>query len=257
MIPAAKIFCPNRKKALFPPFFPFRNCVKSGFYYKNNFFSHIRKKKDSSIFAAAENVNEMTGGDPIPAAKSSDEQEKEKNKKRRKKMSEYTQAYLVEVVKKFFDGGFDGDKWNYKIQDEICFIGNIADVDGKFNELRFAVFVDDIAVNCYHILPVKVPEKFRPQICEYITRANYGLTVGNFEMDLHDGELRYKMTLLPNDLLKDEESAYRNMGVLLTLGANMWTRYGDNMAPLIFGFPQELSIEELVLDAEKSRKKSA
>lgn len=27
---------------------------------------------------------------------------------------------------------------------------------------------------------------------EFLTRANYGLVFGNFEMDMHDGEIRYK-----------------------------------------------------------------
>ena len=29
---------------------------------------------------------------------------------------------------------------------------------------------------------------------EFITRANYGLPIGNFELDLEDGELRYKIS---------------------------------------------------------------
>ena len=40
-------------------------------------------------------------------------------------MNEHTQAYMVEVVKKFLDGGFDGDKWNYEVHDEIAFVGGI------------------------------------------------------------------------------------------------------------------------------------
>jgi hypothetical protein len=33
------------------------------------------------------------------------------------------------------------------------------------------------------------------QVAEYITRANYGLRIGNFEMDYSDGEVRYKSSL--------------------------------------------------------------
>ena len=47
----------------------------------------------------------------------------------------------------------------------------------------------------YAVAPVKVPEALRPTMAEFITRANYGLRIGNFEMDYADGELRYKSSL--------------------------------------------------------------
>ena len=47
----------------------------------------------------------------------------------------------------------------------------------------------------YAIAPLKVPEAARPAAAEFITRANYGLRIGNFEMDFSDGEVRYKTSL--------------------------------------------------------------
>ncbi len=48
-------------------------------------------------------------------------------------------------------------------------------------------------------LPVFGPIYRRPALCEAIARANYGLYLGNFEMDLGDGELRFKSSLPIND----------------------------------------------------------
>lgn len=39
------------------------------------------------------------------------------------------------------------------------------------------------------------PEHVRPQMAELLTRINYGLSNGNFEMDFSDGELRFKTSL--------------------------------------------------------------
>jgi hypothetical protein len=39
-----------------------------------------------------------------------------------------------------------------------------------------------------------VPDRRLP-VAEYLTRANYGLVIGNFEMDLDDGEVRFKVAL--------------------------------------------------------------
>lgn len=47
----------------------------------------------------------------------------------------------------------------------------------------------------FAMIPVKAPPERRPAVAEFITRANYGLRIGNFEMDLNDGEVRYKSSL--------------------------------------------------------------
>ena len=58
-------------------------------------------------------------------------------------MNEHTQAHMVEVVKKFLDGGFDGEKWNYETIHEIAFIGNISGIGGKIDNLKFYIVVSD------------------------------------------------------------------------------------------------------------------
>ncbi len=35
----------------------------------------------------------------------------------------------------------------------------------------------------------------RAALAEFVTRANFGLVVGNFEMDMDDGEVRYKTSI--------------------------------------------------------------
>ncbi len=47
----------------------------------------------------------------------------------------------------------------------------------------------------YAVAPVRVSEEVRPAIAEFIARANYGLRIGNFEMDYSDGEVRYKSSV--------------------------------------------------------------
>lgn len=42
------------------------------------------------------------------------------------------------------------------------------------------------------VLPIVVPESMRMSIAEYVTRANYGIMIGNFELDFQDGEVRMK-----------------------------------------------------------------
>jgi len=49
--------------------------------------------------------------------------------------------------------------------------------------------------NFYSVMPFKVPEHKRRDIAEFLTRSNYGLLLGNFEMDFADGEIRYKTSI--------------------------------------------------------------
>lgn len=44
----------------------------------------------------------------------------------------------------------------------------------------------------YSICPISAPESKLMAIAEFITRANYGMIIGNFELDFTDGEIRYK-----------------------------------------------------------------
>lgn len=52
----------------------------------------------------------------------------------------------------------------------------------------------------YSVLAVKAPETKRAIAAEFITRANYGMVLGNFELDYADGEIRYKTSAYLEDV---------------------------------------------------------
>ncbi len=69
----------------------------------------------------------------------------------------------------------------------------------------------------FSVCPVNVPEEKRPIMSEFLTRANYGLKMGNYEMDFSDGEIRYKTSLnVENDQLSP--AIIQNL-----VYANLWT----------------------------------
>ncbi len=47
----------------------------------------------------------------------------------------------------------------------------------------------------YSVCPVNTPENKRMAIAEFLTLANSGTIIGNFEMDFEDGEIRYKTSI--------------------------------------------------------------
>lgn len=67
------------------------------------------------------------------------------------------------------------------------------------DEERWLVYAeareDEQRVVFYSVVPFNVPRELRPLVAEFITRANDGLLVGNFELDYDDGEVRFKTSL--------------------------------------------------------------
>ena len=47
----------------------------------------------------------------------------------------------------------------------------------------------------YAMFPQAVGKRRRQAVAELLTRLNYGLTIGNFELDFEDGEVRYRASV--------------------------------------------------------------
>ncbi len=56
----------------------------------------------------------------------------------------------------------------------------------------------------YSIFPVRTPDDKMGEVAEFITRANYGMIIGNFELDYGDGEIRYKTSVDVEDIEMSE-----------------------------------------------------
>jgi hypothetical protein len=83
----------------------------------------------------------------------------------------------------------------------------------------------------YSVCPVNVPEEKRFAMAEFLTRANYGLVIGNFEMDMDDGEILYKTSI---DVQGDElsPSLVRNA---VYVNVTMMDRYLPGIMSVVYG----------------------
>lgn len=53
--------------------------------------------------------------------------------------------------------------------------------------------------------PLKIAQERRQSVADFITRANYGMILGNFQMDFVDGEIGYHVAhVLENSTVSDE-----------------------------------------------------
>jgi len=102
-----------------------------------------------------------------------------------------TDTLLFNIVVEFFEE----DEWDFQWVENSSFL--MLDFSGKNGTWRCYAQAREAQhqVVFYSVLPVRAPEDKRQRLAEFITRANYGMVVGNFEMDFEDGEIRYKTSL--------------------------------------------------------------
>lgn len=94
----------------------------------------------------------------------------------------------------------------------------------------------------YSIFPVRATENRVHSVAEFINRANYGMIIGNFELDYKDGEIRYK-TSVDVEEIEEIEPLIRHM-----IYANVLTmdRYFPGLMRVLYGGVEPVdAIEEV------------
>ena len=84
--------------------------------------------------------------------------------------------------------------WQHSVRAEVW---RSARVQGPLTAYELLFRTDDLRglLAAYCVFPMRVPPELRPAFAETIVRANYGLLLGNFEMDFADGEVRFKSSV--------------------------------------------------------------
>ncbi len=104
---------------------------------------------------------------------------------------EDTDGTLFDVVAQFFED----DDWTFvTLPDTHALRLSFRGDRGQWNCYAQAR-EEQQQIVFYSICPIAIPEHQRMTVAEFITRANYGMIIGNFELDFEDGEVRYKTSL--------------------------------------------------------------
>lgn len=159
--------------------------------------------------------------------------DEETNKRKDIDMSNYKEN--AEFVKKFLDD----DDWHCEMHDTgtaAVFTGGIGGFKGLYNSFRFMLVVGDSEVQNYTEFPASAKEK-RTQIAEFITRANYGLKYGAFEMDYNEGDVRFHLTM-PMSAVRADKMI---LPTLLIAPPRMLDQYSKGFSEVLMGLktPEE------------------
>lgn len=143
------------------------------------------------------------------------------------------------------------DKWNYFFDEGkgvfkfgLRMGGNLHNID-----YRVAVHKGDYVV--YAFSPIGIDEHDKSMLhdmAEFITRANYGMTCGNFEMDMRDGEIRFKCYVSCEGNAVPTKEIIRES---IYIPARMYDRYAPGILGIVF---QEKDPETMIAECENLRK---
>lgn len=148
----------------------------------------------------------------------------------------------VEVVKKYFDE----NDWHYQMtehEEATFFEGGVNTGDKcKFNAFRFRLIVDDDYAQVFFVLPISAKGKLA-EVAEYITRINYTLKRGRFDMDYSDGEVRFHHGISMIGVLANPDVL---LSELMILGGMVMSRYAEGVAKIVYGsVDPKVAIEEM------------
>ena len=95
----------------------------------------------------------------------------------------------------------------------------------------------------YSVVLEPTPPEHRLEVMKFVTLANYGMQVGNFELDLEDGEVRFK-TSIDVEKVDLTEGLLNNM---VELNILMMGLYFDGLIAVMRG---GMSAEEAIAEVE-------
>ena len=102
----------------------------------------------------------------------------------------------------------------------------------RMQSAQMVVLVREDSYSTVTTLPLCADEDHRLAMAEFLTRVNWGMRSGNFELNMLDGEIRYKTYVHVGAQAPDMAAA--RLATMLPFV--MIDRFGDGIIDVLFGF---------------------
>lgn len=105
----------------------------------------------------------------------------------------------------------DKSEWQWELVDEAVWRLPVTDEDGSEDSFNgvLAAYPDVETVVVWAVFPYQMPKERRDEVARYLIGVNYEIAVGAFEMDLSDGEVRFRVGMPIGDLPFDNDALRR------------------------------------------------
>ncbi|MCA9704922.1 MAG: YbjN domain-containing protein [Myxococcales bacterium] len=136
---------------------------------------------------------------------------------------------IFEGMKRFLIDHFDAEGLEPVDDETLAF--RLEDEDGhEWGCMAVAVEAAEQVI-FYSVALQPVAAERRDEVMRFVTMANYGMQVGNFELDLQDGEVRFK-TAIDIEGVELSDGLIRN---LVDLNLMMMGVYHDGLTAVMSG----------------------
>ena len=140
--------------------------------------------------------------------------------------AEYSQK-IAGSIREFLDHA----EMDYRFLEDEGVFQFAMGVNSRLQVLNFFIRVYRAEYVVYARCPLAAKtEKEKVRMAEFITRANYGVKNGNFEMDFFDGEIRYKSYMFCGEDEADPGALCWNIEV----PSRMYETYGEGILSMLF-----------------------
>ena len=155
-------------------------------------------------------------------------------------------SYVLDI----FESYLQDLEWRYQLDPERELVRFGVNCQHGAFEVILHVVPDLDLVKCFALFPVRVPPEHRAAVAEYLTRANYGLLFGNFEMDYSDGEVRFRTSMNTDDAAINSVVARH----LVQQNINTADRYLKGLLRVVYG---SITPADAIQEAESAPDPSA
>ena len=140
-------------------------------------------------------------------------------------MAEYSKQLAAQV-----EAYLESRNWQFDFDPEKGLFRFRMRLPNRMSNCSMAIIAGEDTIRTYATAPVTASMDARPAAANYITRVNFGLNLGNFEMDWRDGELRYKCAHFCGGGVPAPDALERVVDIPFL----MWRRYGDGLLNVLF-----------------------
>lgn len=140
------------------------------------------------------------------------------------------------------------DEWHFSFDEDCGLFKFGLSLKGKIKKINYLIVVKKDEYVVYAISPLGADEDDKgmmASMAEFVCRANYGLVNGNFELDMRDGEIRFKCFVDCEGATPTSEMVCNS----IHCPAAMFKRYSAGIVDIIFG---KTTAQEAVEQCEKT-----
>lgn len=136
-----------------------------------------------------------------------------------------------ENVIKILNEFLEEQKWKYDYDEDSSTYDFGINLGNIIGNIYFVITVRDHYYKAISIFNSKCEKQNRQNIAEYLHRANFGMNNGNFELDVDDGEVRFKTYIDCRGRTLSKKTVEESIVIPIV----MFKRYGKNLLKLMLG----------------------